>query len=61
MAGGKAVSISQPYRQQKHIDAVKGSHKAARIAGSFLSDAQQGLTERWGNTLARYCDYFIRY
>jgi len=61
MSGGKVVNKSQPYRQKQHIDAVKGSHKAARIAGSFLSDTQQGLTERWDNTLARYCDYFIRY
>jgi len=54
-------SVKQSYRQYKHINVVRGSHKAARIAGSFLTETQHVLTERWSHTLARYCDYFIRY
>jgi len=61
MIRDKVVVVSQSYRQQQHIEAVEGSDKAAKIAGSFLRETQQVLTERWDNTLVRYCDYFIRY
>jgi len=61
MTRDKVTVDSQSYRQQQHIDAVSGSYKAARIAGSFLRETQQVLTEWWDNTLDRYCDYFIRY
>jgi len=61
MIRDKTVSISQSDRQQKNIDVVRGNDKAAKIAISSLSGKQMMLTERWGNTLATYCDYFIRY
>ena len=57
----KAVVTGQSYRQQKHINVEGVNHKAARIAGSSLSDKAVALTERWGDTLTTYCDYFIRY
>jgi len=61
MTGDRAVSVSQFDRQQKHIDVVRRNDKAARITISSLSGKQVMLTERWGNTLTTYCDYFIRY
>ena len=61
MAGDKAIIDSQSYRQHNHVNVVASPYKAARIAGSLLSGKSLPLAERWGHTLTRYCDYFIRY
>ena len=61
MMGVKAQVTGQSYRQQKHINVESVNHKAARIAGSSLSNKTAALTEQWGDALTTYCDYFIRY
>ncbi len=61
MIGVKGLVTGQSYRQQKYINVESVNHKAARIAGSSLSDKTKVLTKQWDDTLTTYCDYFIRY
>lgn len=61
MAGNKSVTVNQYYRQNSHFGLISGNNKAARMTRSILAAKPETLSKRWGDVLAAYGDYFIRY
>lgn len=61
MVGNKSVTVNQYYRQNNHLGLISGNDKAARMTRSILAAKPRTLSERWGNVLTAYGDYFIRY